>query len=1006
MKYFLDLNSEKHSEYKLLDLLKQSYDTTNNKKNKSLINDIIRDGQLIIQGINKWNTKAILDIILVGDYDIKKDENILFLLNMIDYLCDNNKTQLKYYLLELIGCVNIYLHSLRKNIKEKSNDVLEKLIRLSGNKDLDPFIPIVLESLQDFNKVPESIENLAGCIFVQNIENPALSVILPILERGLKNNNTKIKRKSCVIIDNMCKLVKDPKEIYPLYNILKPLIEDCIGKISNPEARSTAESSLETLNKSLGKYVFKEKTVKDIKDIVQGYTKTNDNGYTNDNIDYLCDIITILTNDSYFIYDTWIEIFNKYSDINIENIKLIYDKLSVIEEIDEIYIDNEEGCDLYKGKFSLAYGTLTLLNNTHVHLKRNRFYGLLGPNNCGKTTMMRAISNEQVVGFPKRDELKTIFVEHEILEREVGEDDKGFPILNIDLCGVEWVVDCCNNVYNMENPVTREQVEGVMDHIGFGNSKKNPDNDRSADCEMGVSTYSGGWKMKMQLCAATLMNADILMLDEPSGHLDVTNIQWLKDFLNDFKNKGGSIICTSHDSSFLNEMCSHIIDFQDRKLITFRDINGDVLKKFVEKYPEKQGYFVLKNDVMKFTFPEPKMIEGSKSISKPILKMKNVTYQYPIRDKPTVMDINLVCSMSSRVAVIGANGAGKSTAIKLLIGELKPTSGEVWRNNSARIAYVAQHAFQHLEKHIEKTPKDYILWRFAGNDDKESIDFKSTEEVSMVIKKYYLKEVENMLEVSLCNTPQQENKHLVLDTIFTKRKNKQKIQEYEVCWKGLGRDLKIWVSKEILANMGNVSQVQRFDEKMALAAGLTTKSLTSTSVEEHLNGFGLDAEQSSHTLIGALSGGQKVKVVLAASLWLNPHLVILDEPTNYLDRDGLGALTKAIDDFKGGVVIISHNREFANAVSQEKWIMEKGLLRKEGDSTANLNNDTTDNSIEIVKDSWGNDVQVHKVVSRTPSQKRKEKRRLDKLLKSLRNTKQEDDNEIYEILDKIEALNK
>ena len=66
----------------------------------------------------------------------------------------------------------------------------------------------------------------------------------------------------------------------------------------------------------------------------------------------------------------------------------------------------------------------------------------------------------------------------------------------------------------------------------------------------------------------------------------LNNIQWLKDFLNDFKNNGGSIICTSHDSGFLNEMCSHIIDFQDRKLITFRDINGDVLRKFVDKYPE------------------------------------------------------------------------------------------------------------------------------------------------------------------------------------------------------------------------------------------------------------------------------------------------------------------------------------------------------------------------------------------------------------------------------------
>ena len=106
-----------------------------------------------------------------------------------------------------------------------------------------------------------------------------------------------------------------------------------------------------------------------------------------------------------------------------------------------------EGQDLYKGEFSLAYGALTLLNNTKIHLKRNRFYGLLGPNNCGKTTLMRAISREQVEGFPKKDELKTIFVEHEIQEREVGEDDKGYPIFNIDLSGIEWVVDCCNNIY-------------------------------------------------------------------------------------------------------------------------------------------------------------------------------------------------------------------------------------------------------------------------------------------------------------------------------------------------------------------------------------------------------------------------------------------------------------------------------------------------------------------------------------------------------------------------------
>merc|ERR1712230_291856 len=111
-----------------------------------------------------------------------------------------------------------------------------------------------------------------------------------------------------------------------------------------------------------------------------------------------------------------------------------------------------------------------------------------------------------------------------------------------------------------------------------------------------------------------------------------------------------------------------------------------------------------------------------------------------------------------------------------------------------------------------------------------------------------------------------------------------------------------------------------------------TKPLTSQAVEKHLADFGIETEQASHTLIQALSGGQKVKVVLAASMWQNPHLVILDEPTNYLDRDGLGALTKAIEEYEGGVIIISHNREFANAVSQEKWIMKAGRLRKEGES--------------------------------------------------------------------------
>merc|ERR1711865_731781 len=80
----------------------------------------------------------------------------------------------------------------------------------------------------------------------------------------------------------------------------------------------------------------------------------------------------------------------------------------------------------------------------------------------------------------------------------------------------------------------------------------------------------------------------------------------------------------------------------------------------------------------------------------------------------------------------------------------------------------------------------------------------------------------------------------------------------------------------------------------------------------------------------------KVKVVLAAAMWQNPHILILDEPTNYLDREGLGALVLAIKDYTGGVLIISHNKEFCDNVATEKWIMKGGYLRIEGESVKTL----------------------------------------------------------------------
>merc|ERR1711977_481832 len=411
---------------------------------------------------------------------------------------------------------------------------------------------------------------------------------------------------------------------------------------------------------------------------------------------------------------------------------------------------------------------------------------------------------------------------------------------------------------------------------------------------------------------------------------------WLESF-------PGSIICTSHFSPFLNKMCTHIIDFQDRKLKTFKGEKGRVLTQFVEKHPEKKSYFELSNEIMKFTFPEPGSMEGVKSRSKVVLRMNNVTFQYPTKDKPTIMDVSLTVSQVSRVAVIGANGAGKSTAIKVLVGEQKPSEGTIWKAAGLRMAYVAQHAFHHLEKHMQKTPTEYIMWRFAGNDDKESIEFK-TQELSVDEEKARSQKwcIDGTTGgVRRCTDPKEDAKKakqdeagaVIPDAVLNRRqKKKEKTYEYEVKWQMQSIENSCWVEKDILVKMGYLKMVQREDERQAAMAGLQNKQLTQPGIEKHLKDFGVDAEYASHTQINQLSGGMKVKVVLAAAMWQNPHILILDEPTNYLDREGLGALVLAIQDYKGGVLIISHNKEFCDGVAQEKWIMNKGYLRIEGES--------------------------------------------------------------------------
>ncbi len=169
------------------------------------------------------------------------------------------------------------------------------------------------------------------------------------------------------------------------------------------------------------------------------------------------------------------------------------------------------------------------------------------------------------------------------------------------------------------------------------------------------------------------------------------------------------IVTSVHFRDVLVDHCRY-----EACITTFKGSKGKTLTQFVEKYPEKESYFGLSDEIMKFTFPEPGPKEAVKSRSTVVLRMTTVTFHYPTKDKSMIVDVTLTVSQVSRVAVVGASDAGKSTAVKVLAAEQNPTDGAVWKAADLRIAYIAQHAFHHLEKHVQETPTEYITWRVGG----------------------------------------------------------------------------------------------------------------------------------------------------------------------------------------------------------------------------------------------------------------------------------------------------
>jgi len=765
-------------------------------------------------------------------------------------------------------------------------------------------VPVLVKCMADPTTVPAAIKTLSSNVWVREIDGPTLAVVGPLLVRALQERGTIVQRQTVVLTTNLFKLVRSADLAAVHAPNIRPGVERIFESAAFPEIRAFAEKALQAIDASiegaavpavdhLTEALADEKSAFDeIVILVEKSTGTKPDAFFQVAIKYAAYALAQLVRHRAFGESDWKAVYigpylanfiakDKAEEISVElrTRWMAIDKARNMPEAEEE--DDEEGeilCDL---PFSLAYGGLLLLNHTNLKLRRGHRYGMCGTNGCGKSTLLKAINRKQIDNFPQH--IKAAYVEHDIEGDESG----------ITVC--QLMID------EPRINADEAQIRDTLLELGFSEERQ----------DVPIMTLSGGWKMRVALCRAMLMKVDLLLLDEPTNHLDRASVNWLQDYL--CAQSHITCMIVSHDSGFLDAVCTNIYAYRNKQLHMYI---GN-LAKFVEKYPAGKSYYTLSASVVRFTFPPPGSLMGVRSQTRAILKMNNCTFTYPGAKKPQLQNVSVAVSLSSRVGIVGPNGAGKSTLIKLLTGETLPDSGKVEKHPNLRVAYVAQHAFHHIEEHLEKTASQYIQWRYQDGHDKEQ---------AVKASRKLTPEEEILFDTPIVGRTGDSRK---LERIVGRQKEK-KSYKYEIKWVGYTHKDNTYLPRERLLDLGFTKSVQEFDDLEASREGAGSREMSGKLVRKHLEDVGLDGDIAEYNELKGLSGGQKVKVVIAAAMWSKPQCLILDEPTNFLDRDALGGLAVGIKEWTGAFLCISHNEEFVGALCPEIWNVDNGQLTHKG----------------------------------------------------------------------------
>lgn len=519
--------------------------------------------------------------------------------------------------------------------------------------------------------------------------------------------------------------------------------------------------------------------------------------------------------------------------------------LGIAEMSRDIKIDN----------LSVTFHGVEILNETKLELNYGRRYGLIGFNGCGKSTLFSVIGRREI---PIQEQIDIYHLAREIpplnksaldavldcekeriklekLAEELAEKD--------DEESQEQLIDIYERLDDMGAERARAKAGYILFGLGFDKKMQNK------PCK----DFSGGWRMRIALARALYLKPHMLLLDEPTNHLDLEACVWLEQELKNYKR---ILVIISHSQDFLNGVCTNIIHI-DHNRLNYYTGNYDAFVKTREELQEHQmkrfnweqaQIAHMKDYIARFGHGSAKLARQAQSKEKtlakmvnagltekvssdkllefyfpacgqippPVLMVQNISFRYNKSSPWIYKNLELGIDLDTRIALVGPNGCGKSTFLKLICGEVMPEDGLIRRHSHLRIARYHQHLHEALD--LSLSALEYMMKCFP--------EVKEKEEMRRIVGRY----------------------------------------------------------------------------------GLTGRQQVSP--------------------MRHLSDGQRCRVVFAWLAFQVPHLLLLDEPTNHLDMETIDSLAHAVNDYEGGMILVSHDFRLISQVAKEIWICENSTIKK------------------------------------------------------------------------------